>query len=97
KRLLLVTAHRRENHGAPLAAVCRALRELVAKFEDIEIVFPLHLNPNVQEPVRALIGSVPRIRLTAPLSYTDLLRVLQRCHVILTDSGGIQEEAPSFH
>jgi UDP-N-acetylglucosamine 2-epimerase (non-hydrolysing) len=96
RRLVLVTAHRRENHGAPLASICRALRRLAAEFEDVEIVFPVHLNPNVRQPVRDLLGSVPRVRLTEPLSYGDLLRLMRRCHLILTDSGGIQEEAPSF-
>ena len=97
RRLLLVTAHRRENHGAPLAAISRALKDFVTKFNDIEIIFPVHLNPNVRGPVRDLLGSAPRIWLTEPLSYPDLLRLMQRCHFILTDSGGIQEEAPSFH
>lgn len=95
-RLLLVTAHRRENHGAPLASICRALKTLVSKFDDIEVIYPVHLNPNVRGPVRNLLGSIPRIRLTEPLSYGDLLRLIQRCYLILTDSGGIQEEAPSF-
>jgi len=97
RRLLLGTAHRRENHGAPLAAISRALKDLVTKFNDIEIIFPVRLNPNVRGPVRDLLGSAPRIWLTEPLSYPDLLRLMQRCHFILTDSGGIQEEAPSFH
>jgi UDP-N-acetylglucosamine 2-epimerase (non-hydrolysing) len=97
RRLVLVTAHRRENHGAPLAAICRALKTLVTKFEDIEVIFPVHLNPNVRGPVRDLLSSVQRVRLTDPLSYGDLLRLIQRTHLILTDSGGIQEEAPSFH
>ena len=97
RRLLLVTAHRRENLGAPLAAISRALKTLVSKFDDIEVICPVHLNPNVQGPVRELLGSVARIRLTDPLSYGDLLRLMQRCYLILTDSGGIQEEAPSFH
>jgi UDP-N-acetylglucosamine 2-epimerase (non-hydrolysing) len=96
-RVLLVTAHRRENHGAPLASICDALVQLAARFEDIAIVYPVHLNPNVRGPVREKLGSVPRVHLTEPLSYGDLLRLMKRCHFILTDSGGIQEEAPSFH
>jgi UDP-N-acetylglucosamine 2-epimerase (non-hydrolysing) len=95
-RVLLVTAHRRENHGAPLASICDALVQLIASFEDISIVYPVHLNPNVQGPVRDKLKSVPRVHLTEPLSYGDLLRLMKRCHFILTDSGGIQEEAPSF-
>jgi UDP-N-acetylglucosamine 2-epimerase (non-hydrolysing) len=97
RRVLLVTAHRRENQGAPLAAICESLKSLVRRFEDIEVVYPVHLNPNVQRPVRALLGRVPRVRLLPPVSYPDLLRLMQRCYLILTDSGGIQEEAPSFH
>jgi UDP-N-acetylglucosamine 2-epimerase (non-hydrolysing) len=97
RRMLLITAHRRESHGAPLAAICQSLKVLVSKFDDLEVVYPVHLNPNVRAPVHACLGSVPRIRLIDPVSYGDLLRLMQLCHFILTDSGGIQEEAPSFH
>jgi UDP-N-acetylglucosamine 2-epimerase len=97
RRVLLVTAHRRENHGAALVAICRALKSLAAQFEDIEVVYPVHLNPNVQRPVHELLSGVPRVRLTSPVSYPDLLRLMKRCHLILTDSGGMQEEAPSFN
>jgi UDP-N-acetylglucosamine 2-epimerase (non-hydrolysing) len=97
RRVLLVTAHRRENHGEPLRAVCRALRTLAAEFPDIEVVYPVHLNPNVRGPVREELGSAPRVRLVEPASYGDLLRLMSRCYLILSDSGGIQEEAPSFH
>jgi UDP-N-acetylglucosamine 2-epimerase (non-hydrolysing) len=96
KRILLVTAHRRENHGEPLAAICDALKTLAARYEDVEVVYPVHLNPNVRNVAHDLLGSVPRVRLVDPLSYSDLLRVMKRCCLILTDSGGIQEEAPSF-
>jgi UDP-N-acetylglucosamine 2-epimerase (non-hydrolysing) len=96
-RVLLVTAHRRENQGAPLARICEALRTLVAAFKDIEVLYPVHLNPNVRRPVHELLRSTARIHLTAPLGYGDLLRAMKRCRLILTDSGGIQEEASSFH
>ncbi len=96
-RVLLVTAHRRENHGAPLRSICDTLRSLTAQVEDVEVVYPVHLNPAVRQPVRRALGALARVRLTEPLSYRDLLRVLHRCHLVLTDSGGIQEEAPSFH
>ena len=96
RRVLLVTAHRRENHGAPLASICDALRTLATRYDDVEVVYPVHLNPNVRGVVYDLLGAVPRVRLVDPLSYGDLLRVMKRCHLILTDSGGIQEEAPSF-
>ncbi len=96
-RVLLVTAHRRENHGAPLRSICQALKQLVGKFDDIEIVFPVHLNPNVKNVVHDELGEVARIHLIAPTSYRDLLGVMSRCYLILTDSGGIQEESVSFH
>jgi UDP-N-acetylglucosamine 2-epimerase (non-hydrolysing) len=96
RRVLLVTAHRRENHGAPLASVCQALQTLAARFDDVEIVYPVHLNPDVRGPVMDALRSVSRIHLVEPVSYGDLLRLMQRCYFILTDSGGIQEEAPSF-
>jgi UDP-N-acetylglucosamine 2-epimerase (non-hydrolysing) len=96
RRVLLVTAHRRENQGPPLASICGALKTLAARYENVEVVYPVHLNPNVRGMVFDLLGSTPRIRLVDPLSYGDLLRVMKRCCLILTDSGGIQEEAPSF-
>jgi UDP-N-acetylglucosamine 2-epimerase (non-hydrolysing) len=96
KRLLLVTAHRRENHGQPLRSICRALKTLVRSFDDIVIVYPVHLNPQVGSVVREELEGVDRIHLIEPVSYRDLLRLMERCYLILTDSGGIQEEAPSF-
>jgi UDP-N-acetylglucosamine 2-epimerase (non-hydrolysing) len=97
RRILLVTAHRRENQGPPLSAICQALKSLVTQFGDVEIVFPVHLNPNVRGPVADALASTARIHLIEPVSYGDLLRLMQRCYLVLTDSGGIQEEAPSFH
>lgn len=96
RRVLLVTAHRRENHGAPLRSICQALKVLIATFADIEIVYPVHLNPLVREVVNEELREVDRIHLLAPLSYNDLLRLMKSCYLILTDSGGLQEEAPSF-
>jgi len=96
RRVLLVTAHRRENHGAPLVAICAALKAIVARFPDVEVLYPVQWIPNVQQPVREFLGGVPRIRLLEPVSYPDLLRLMKRCYFILTDSGGIQEEAPFF-
>jgi len=95
-RVLLVTAHRRENHGEPLRSICKALRSLASTFEDIEIVYPVHLNPSVRTVVQQELGDISRVHLVDPVSYTDLLRLMKRCYLILTDSGGIQEEAPSF-
>ena len=95
KSLILVTAHRRENFGGPLENICLALKEL-AKRGDVEIVYPVHLNPNVQEPVRRILGNVPHVTLLPPLDYLPLVHLQKRAKIILTDSGGIQEEAPAF-
>jgi UDP-N-acetylglucosamine 2-epimerase (non-hydrolysing) len=93
--LILVTAHRRENFGAPLEAICEALKQLAAR-GDVEIVYPVHLNPNVQEPVNRLLKNVPHITLLPPLDYLPLVQLMRHARLILTDSGGIQEEAPVF-
>jgi UDP-N-acetylglucosamine 2-epimerase (non-hydrolysing) len=95
RELVLVTAHRRENFGQPLVDVCEALRQLAAR-GDVEIVYPVHLNPNVQEPVNRLLGGVPHVTLLQPLDYLPLVHLMKRARIILTDSGGIQEEAPAF-
>ncbi len=95
KRLVLVTAHRRENFGAPMENICLALRELAAR-EDVEIVYPVHLNPNVQEPVNRILKDVKRVTLLPPLDYLPLVHLMKHATLILTDSGGIQEEAPTF-
>jgi UDP-N-acetylglucosamine 2-epimerase (non-hydrolysing) len=91
----LVTAHRRESFGAPLESICAALRELAAR-SDVEIVYPVHLNPNVQEPVHRLLDGAAHVTLLAPLDYLPLVHLLKRAYLVLTDSGGIQEEAPTF-
>lgn len=95
KSLILVTAHRRENFGKPLENICEALRQLASR-GDVEIVYPVHLNPNVQEPVHRLLGGVAHITLLPPLDYLPLVHLMKRAKLILTDSGGIQEEAPAF-
>jgi UDP-N-acetylglucosamine 2-epimerase (non-hydrolysing) len=95
RELILVTAHRRENFGQPLEDICEALRQLAAR-GDVEIVYPVHLNPNVQEPVHRLLEGVPHITLLPPLDYLPLIHLMKRARLILTDSGGIQEEAPAF-
>lgn len=94
-KLILVTAHRRENFGKPIEDICYALAEL-AKHEDVEIVYPVHLNPNVQEPVNRLLKGVDHITLLPPLDYLPLVHLMKHATLILTDSGGIQEEAPAF-
>jgi UDP-N-acetylglucosamine 2-epimerase (non-hydrolysing) len=95
RRLVLVTAHRRENFGSPLENICLALRDLAAR-GDLEIVYPVHLNPNVQEPVRRLLSGVPHVTLLQPLEYLPMVHLLKKAALVLTDSGGIQEEAPAF-
>ena len=95
RRLILVTAHRRENFGKPLENICTALLQL-AERGDVEIIYPVHLNPNIQEPVKRILGSVPHITLLPPLNYLPLIHILKRSAIVLTDSGGIQEEAPAF-
>ncbi len=94
-RLVLVTAHRRENFGAPLEAICLALKKLAAR-GDVEIIYPVHLNPNVQEPVNRILKNIPHITLLPPLDYLPLVQLMKHAALILTDSGGIQEEAPVF-
>jgi UDP-N-acetylglucosamine 2-epimerase (non-hydrolysing) len=95
KRLILVTAHRRENFGKPLENICQAIREL-ASCEDVEIVYPVHLNPNVQESVYRILRDFPHITLLPPLDYRPLVHLMKHTKLILTDSGGLQEEAPSL-
>jgi len=94
-RLILVTAHRRENFGLPMEGICLALKEL-AQEEGVEIVYPVHLNPNVQEPVNRILKGVDHITLLPPLDYLPLVHLMKHATIILTDSGGIQEEAPAF-
>lgn len=94
RRLLLVTAHRRENFGVPLRAICEALRILVEQNADIEVIYPVHLNPNVRATVFGLLAGKARIHLLEPLDYPSFVHLMNQSVLILTDSGGIQEEAP---
>ena len=94
KRLVLVTSHRRESFGEGLENICRALLATVEHYPDAVIVYPVHLNPNVHDPVYRLPGGHPRIKLLAPVSYLSLVWLMRQSYCILTDSGGIQEEAP---
>ena len=95
RRLLLVTAHRRENFGEPLEEICQALLDLV-NTRPVEVLYPVHPNPNVSRVVQQRLGSHPRIRLVAPLDYPSFVAAMKASHLILTDSGGVQEEAPSL-
>lgn len=96
RRVLLVTVHRRENLGEPLVGICRALGDLTRRFPDVHVVFPVHMNPRVRETVHAELAGVDRVALLEPLDYGDLLETLRRATLVLTDSGGIQEECPSL-
>jgi len=89
--------HRRENHGAPLRRICLALSDIAAAFrDDVEIVYPVHSNPKVAGPVHELLGELPGVHLVPPLDYLSFVHLLKRCYLVLTDSGGIQEEAPGL-
>ena len=94
-KLILVTGHRRENFGAGFESICTALMTLGSR-PDVQIVYPVHLNPNVQKPVSRLLGNVPAIHLIAPLDYLPFVYLMSKSYIIITDSGGVQEEAPSL-
>jgi UDP-N-acetylglucosamine 2-epimerase (non-hydrolysing) len=96
KRLLLVTGHRRESFGGGFERICAALAATARKHPDLEVVYPVHLNPNVQEPVRRLLSGIGNVHLIEPLDYLPFVYLMHRAHLILTDSGGVQEEAPSL-
>jgi len=97
KKILLVTAHRRENFGEPVRAICRALEVIAERYaEDVHIVYPVHLNSNVSGPVHALLSNVSNITLLKPLDYLSFVHLMHQSHIVLTDSGGLQEEAPSL-
>lgn len=95
-KLILITAHRRENLGKPLRNICFAIKEIVKNNPDVEIIYPVHLNPNVQEPVKRILKDNQRIHLISPLDYESFVYLTSKSYLILTDSGGIQEEAPSL-
>jgi len=96
KAVILVTAHRRETFGEHIREICSAIAELATMRPDVEIVYPVHLNPNIKQPVQALLGRIKNIHLVAPLPYGEFVSVMNRAKLILTDSGGVQEEAPSL-
>ncbi|WP_263260779.1 UDP-N-acetylglucosamine 2-epimerase (non-hydrolyzing) [Pseudomonas sp. RIT-PI-S] len=96
RRTLLVTGHRRENFGNGFLDICSALKDIASSFPEVDIVYPVHLNPNVQGPVRQLLANIPNIFLIEPLEYLPFVYLMSRSYLILTDSGGIQEEAPSL-
>lgn len=96
KRLILVTAHRRENFGEPFKQICRAILALVERNQDVQVVYPVHPNPNVYDLASRLLGNHPRITLCEPLDYLPFVQLMKRAYLILSDSGGIQEEAPAL-
>jgi UDP-N-acetylglucosamine 2-epimerase (non-hydrolysing) len=96
KRLVLVTGHRRENFGSGFERICEALGRIASNHPDVEVVYPVHLNPQVQEPVHRLLGGIGNVHLIEPLDYLPFVYLMDRSTLILTDSGGIQEEAPSL-
>jgi UDP-N-acetylglucosamine 2-epimerase (non-hydrolysing) len=96
QRFVLMTGHRRENFGDGFLQICHALQELAARYPAVQFVYPVHLNPSVQQPVNAILLDVPNVHLIAPLDYEPFIYLLKNSHIVLTDSGGIQEEAPSL-
>lgn len=97
RRLILMTAHRRENFGPPIKDVCAAVKTLAAKYEkSLKFIYPVHLNPNIQQPVHAILGNVSNVYLCEPLEYLPMVQLIKQSYCVLTDSGGLQEEAPSL-
>ena len=96
KRLILVTGHRRESFGGGFERICQALADTAKTHPDTQILYPVHLNPNVREPVNRLLAGIDNVHLIAPQDYLPFVYLMNRAHIILTDSGGIQEEAPSL-
>ena len=97
RRLIVVTGHRRESFGLPLRNIFSAIKRIVVRNGDVEVVYPVHMNPNVGKAAREVLGNTPRIHLIEPVDYGVMVQLMKQCHLIMTDSGGIQEEAPSLH
>ncbi|MCK9582924.1 MAG: UDP-N-acetylglucosamine 2-epimerase (non-hydrolyzing) [Endomicrobiales bacterium] len=95
-KIMLLTAHRRENFGKPMENIFQAIKKIALKHPEIKIIYPVHLNPNVQTPAKKILGNVKNIYLLPPLTYGDLTKLMQRSYLVITDSGGIQEEAPAL-
>ncbi|HRO08180.1 MAG TPA: UDP-N-acetylglucosamine 2-epimerase (non-hydrolyzing) [Saprospiraceae bacterium] len=96
KRIILVTGHRRENHGDGFIRICEALKQIADGFPDVQIIYPVHLNPNVKEPVYRLLSDIDNVSLIDPLSYPAFIWLMEKAYLLITDSGGVQEEAPSL-
>lgn len=96
ERFVLITGHRRENFGYGFLQICEALKDLASRYSNVHLVYPVHLNPNVHQPVKSLLADLPNVHLIEPLDYEPFVYLLKHSHIVLTDSGGIQEEAPSL-
>ncbi|MTI39308.1 non-hydrolyzing UDP-N-acetylglucosamine 2-epimerase [Fulvivirga lutimaris] len=96
KRIILVTGHRRESFGHPFESMCRAMKEIAVNYPDVELVYPMHLNPNIRVTVNEILNGIDNVKLIEPLSYPYLIWLMNKSYFVLTDSGGIQEEAPSL-
>ncbi|MFM9027944.1 MAG: non-hydrolyzing UDP-N-acetylglucosamine 2-epimerase [Bacteroidota bacterium] len=96
KRFVLITGHRRESFGKPFEQLCAAIAEVANRHSDVHFIYPVHLNPNVQEPVNRMLCGIGNIHLISPLEYPAFIWLMERCHIVLTDSGGMQEEAPAL-
>ena len=96
KKVILMTAHRRENLGKPLENICNAVKEIVNTHADVEVVYPMHMNPKVRETANSILGNLNRVHLIEPLDVEDMHNAMDRCYMVMTDSGGLQEEAPSL-
>lgn len=96
RRIIAITGHRRENFGDGFEQLCGAIKEIAESYTDVQLIYPVHLNPNVQEPVNRILGGLSNVHLIKPLDYPGFIYLMQKCFLILTDSGGVQEEAPSL-
>ena len=96
KRYVLITGHRRENFGKGFIQICEAIKELAQSNPEYYFVYPVHLNPNVQKPVNEILGELKNVHLISPLQYEDFVFAMKHCYLVLTDSGGVQEEAPGL-
>jgi UDP-N-acetylglucosamine 2-epimerase (non-hydrolysing) len=96
KKIVLITGHRRENWGRGFEEMCLAIQQLAIRYSEMDFIYPVHLNPNVQEPVHRLLSGLSNVLLIAPLNYPEFVRMMERSYIILTDSGGVQEEAPGL-
>jgi UDP-N-acetylglucosamine 2-epimerase (non-hydrolysing) len=96
KRIIAITGHRRENFGEGFESLCMAIKTIAQQYTDVQLIYPVHLNPNVQEPVNRILGALNNVRLIHPIDYPAFIYLMQKSYLILTDSGGVQEEAPSL-